>query len=66
LNLFPRPANLLRPIVREQTLKYNRKFRLGRGFTLEEVKAAKLGVAFARSVGIVVDHRRKNKSNEAF
>jgi len=57
---------MLRPIVREQTIKYNRKLRLGRGFTLEEVKAAKLGVAFARSVGICVDHRRKNKSNEAF
>jgi len=65
-NLFPRPANLLRPIVREQTIKYNRKIKLGRGFTLEEIKAAKLGVAFARSVGICVDHRRKNKSNEAF
>jgi len=57
---------MLRPIVREQTIKYNRKLRLGRGFTLEEVKGAKLGVAFARSIGIVVDHRRKNKSNEAF
>jgi len=56
----------LRPIVREQTIKYNRKIRLGRGFSLEEIKAAKLGIAFARSVGVAVDHRRKNKSNEAF
>lgn len=37
--LFPRPAaGLLRPVVRAQTLKYNTKTRLGRGFTLEELK----------------------------
>jgi len=65
-NLFPRPAGLLRPIVREQTIKYNRKLKAGRGFTLEEIRAAKLGIAFAKSIGISVDHRRKNKSNEAF
>ena len=65
-NLFPRPAEYLRPVVRQQTIKYNRKLRSGRGFTLEEIKATKLGVAFARSIGIAVDHRRKNRSNEAF
>jgi large subunit ribosomal protein L13e len=38
---------------------------LGKGFTLEEIKAAGLGSAFARSVGIAVDHRRRNKSQES-
>jgi large subunit ribosomal protein L13e len=32
------------------------------GFTLQEIKAAGLGVQFARSIGISVDHRRKNTS----
>jgi large subunit ribosomal protein L13e len=35
------------------------------GFTLDEIKAAGLGVAFARSIGIAVDHRRKNRSQES-
>ena len=35
----PRPvAGLLRPVVRCPTFKYNSKVRLGRGFTLEELK----------------------------
>jgi len=33
-----RPLGLLRPAVRGQTFKYNTKVRLGRGFTLEELK----------------------------
>jgi large subunit ribosomal protein L13e len=56
----------LRPIVRCCTQKHNKRQRAGRGFTLEELKTAKLGAAFARSVGIAVDHRRKNKSVESF
>lgn len=37
--MFPRPvAGLLRPVVRGQTLRYNSKRRLGRGFTHEELK----------------------------
>ncbi len=32
---------------------------------MEEIKAAGLGAAFARSVGICVDHRRRNKSQES-
>jgi large subunit ribosomal protein L13e len=47
------------------TQKYAGKQRLGRGFTLAECKAAGLSPAFARTVGIAVDHRRKNKSEEA-
>jgi len=64
--LFPRPTESLRPAVRCPTNRYNKKQRVGRGFTLDELKTAKIGVAFARSIGIAVDHRRKNKSVEGF
>lgn len=36
----PRPVKTLRPVVRCPTFKYNIKDRRGRGFTLEELKAA--------------------------
>ena len=62
--MFPRPLEKLRPIVHCPTVRYNRKLRQGRGFTLEEIKGANLGAAFAQSIGIVVDHRRRNKSQE--
>lgn len=62
----PRPLDALRPIVRCPTIKYNRKVRSGRGFTLAEVKAAGLHPKYARTVGIAVDHRRQNKSQETF
>ena len=39
--------------------EYNLKKRAGRGFTLEEIKAAGFSKSFARSVGIAVDHRRR-------
>ena len=68
----PRPTDALRPLVHGQTIRYNRKIRQGRGtdkiyigFTLGEIKAAGLGVAFARSIGISVDHRRKNRCQES-
>ncbi|KAI8818649.1 ribosomal protein L13e [Fimicolochytrium jonesii] len=61
----PRPVDgLLRPAVRGQTVKYNMKLRAGRGFTLEELKAAGVRRKEARSIGIAVDHRRKNRSTE--
>jgi large subunit ribosomal protein L13e len=63
--IFPRPtAGPLRPIVQCQTLKYNMKSRAGRGFTLEELKAAGIPKKLAPTIGISVDHRRKNKSLE--
>jgi len=61
----PRPTSKLRPIVRCPTIKYNKKQRLGRGFTLEEIKAAGLNKNFARTIGIAVDYRRRNKSVES-
>nr|CAL69063.1 TPA: putative 60S ribosomal protein L13 [Spadella cephaloptera] len=61
----PRPISKLRPIVRCPTVKYNKKQRLGRGFTLEEIKAAGLNKNFARTIGIAADYRRRNKSVES-
>jgi len=63
--LAPRPVQALRPAVHCPTQRYNTKVRLGRGFTLEEVKAAGMTAAYARTVGIAVDHRRRNKSAES-
>ncbi|KAJ7092660.1 ribosomal protein L13e [Mycena epipterygia] len=59
-----RPIEPLRPAVRAQTVRYNRKVREGRGFTLAELKEAGIGRKEARGVGIVVDHRRRNLSEE--
>ncbi|SMN18815.1 similar to Saccharomyces cerevisiae YDL082W RPL13A Protein component of the large (60S) ribosomal subunit, nearly identical to Rpl13Bp [Maudiozyma saulgeensis] len=64
--IAPRPLDLLRPVVRAPTIKYNRKVRAGRGFTFGEVKAAGLTPAYARTIGIAVDHRRQNKNQEMF
>merc|ERR1719183_50876 len=60
--LFPRPLQKLRPVVASQTRRYAGKVRYGRGFTLLELKTAKITAAFARTVGISVDHRRTNTS----
>ncbi|XP_044497971.1 60S ribosomal protein L13-1 isoform X1 [Mangifera indica] len=66
VKIFPRPtAGPLRPIVHGQTLKYNMKLRAGRGFTLEELKAAGIPKKLAPTIGISVDHRRKNRSLES-
>merc|ERR1712058_14861 len=47
------------------TYKYNVKVRAGRGFTLEELKQAGLSKKYAQTIGIAVDHRRRNKSVES-
>ncbi|KAH0648222.1 hypothetical protein KY285_033470 [Solanum tuberosum] len=63
--IFPRPtAGSLRPIVHGQTLKYNMKVRAGRGFSLDELKAAGIPKNLAPTKGIAVDHRRRNRSLE--
>uniref|UniRef100_A0A2N9G089 60S ribosomal protein L13 n=1 Tax=Fagus sylvatica TaxID=28930 RepID=A0A2N9G089_FAGSY len=52
VKIFPRPTNgYLRPIVHGQTLKYN-------------MKAAGIPKKYAPTIGIAVDHRRKNRSLE--
>ena len=65
-SLAPRPLDRLRPSVRCQTIRYSHRPRLGRGFTLAEIKSVGLGAQFAKSIGISVDHRRKNRSQEGF
>ncbi|ORZ41127.1 ribosomal protein L13e [Catenaria anguillulae PL171] len=63
--IAPRPVDgLLRPAVRCQTAKYNRRIRAGKGFTFEELKAAGINRKEAATIGISVDFRRKNRSEE--
>merc|ERR1712087_968964 len=64
--IAPRPAaGLLRPVVHPPTIKYNYKLRQGRGFTFAELKEAKLNKKEARTLGVAVDHRRRNRSAES-
>jgi large subunit ribosomal protein L13e len=46
-------------------LQYNSKVKLGRGFSLAELKEAGIAPAYAQTIGIAVDHRRINKSNNS-
>jgi len=46
--------------------QYNIKQKLGRGFTLDELREAKINSKLAVTIGISVDHRRTNKSEESF
>lgn len=62
----PKPVDLLRPVVRCPTIKYNRKVRAGRGFTVSELKAVGYSPKYARTIGIAVDTRRVNRSVDAF
>jgi len=52
--LAPRPTQLLRPVVNCPSVKYNSKIRLGRGFTLEELKAAGIPRLQAPSISSLV------------
>ncbi|KAG9475046.1 large ribosomal subunit protein eL13 [Eleutherodactylus coqui] len=62
----PRPVSgPVRPVVKCPTIRYHTKVRLGRGFSLEELKAAGINKKVARTIGISVDHRRRNKSTES-
>lgn len=61
----PRPLGLLRPVVHPPTVRYNFKLRIGRGFTLQELKKAGIPAKKAKSIGIAVDHRRNNKCEES-
>merc|ERR1719388_90278 len=64
--LAPRPAaGLLRPVVHPPTQRYNMKLRLGKGFTLDELREAKIPVKLAPTIGISVDHRRRNRCTES-
>mmetsp|Transcript_42316 Transcript_42316/g.111399 ORF Transcript_42316/g.111399 Transcript_42316/m.111399 type:complete len:207 (+) Transcript_42316:57-677(+) len=64
--MAPRPtAGLLRPVVHPPTVKYNYKLRQGRGFTFAELKEAGINRKEARTIGISVDHRRRNRCAES-
>merc|ERR1719230_1065261 len=64
--IAPRPAaGSLRPVVHPPTQRYNMKLRLGKGFTFEELKAAKIPKKMALTIGISIDHRRKNRCTES-
>lgn len=63
--IAPRPMQMLRPVVHCPTQRYSAKQRLGRGFTLEEIKAVGFSARYARSIGIAVDHRRTNHCQES-
>jgi large subunit ribosomal protein L13e len=60
----PAPLEKLRPVVHCPTQKYSQKTRLGRGFTLEELKAVQLHPSYAQTIGIAIDWRRRNHSEE--
>jgi large subunit ribosomal protein L13e len=64
--IAPRPAEgPLRPLVRCPTVRYNRRLRLGRGFTAGELAAAGIDAARARFLGIAVDKFRRHTKDEA-
>ncbi|KAF2262463.1 ribosomal protein L13e [Lojkania enalia] len=63
--IAPRPVDRLRPVVRCPTIKYNRRVRPGRGFSLAELKAAGIPRKLAPTIGIAVDPRRQNLSEES-
>merc|ERR1719242_174663 len=62
--MAPRPVGLLRPSVKCPSIRYNMKVRAGRGFTVQELKAAGISPKTARTIGISVDTRRKNRCQE--
>lgn len=59
------PLGYCRPLVHMPSRRYNYKVRMGRGFTLQELKAAGIGKKVAMSIGIAVDHRRCNRNAES-
>jgi large subunit ribosomal protein L13e len=64
-DIFPRPAGgALRPVVQACTQRYNIKARAGKGFSLQELKAAGVTASYARTIGVAVDHKRRNHSEE--
>merc|ERR1712137_1091071 len=75
LKCWPRPSHKLRPIVQCRPSAHNHKCRIGRGFTLAEVREAwkqvgkdkwggGCGKLRAMQLGIAMDPRRKNRSQE--
>jgi large subunit ribosomal protein L13e len=65
VRVFPRPIHDLRPVVRCPTQRYNMRCRPGKGFTVSELKKAGINRRYARTIGIAVDLRRKNRCQES-
>lgn len=47
------------------TFRYHTKVRAGKGFTLAELKASGINRRLAKTIGIAIDPRRRNKSIES-
>ena len=62
--IAPRPIDTLRPLVHCPTVRYNRRMRLGRGFTAAELQAAGIDKSRARFLGIAVDTRRAHLKDD--
>ncbi|XP_061047488.1 large ribosomal subunit protein eL13-like [Eubalaena glacialis] len=64
--IAPRPASgLLQPVVRCPTVRYHTKVGAGRGFSLEELRVAGIHKKVARTIGISVGPRQRNKCTES-
>ncbi|ELK33592.1 60S ribosomal protein L13 [Myotis davidii] len=61
--IAPCPAS--RTHLRCPTLRYHTKVQAGRGFSLEELRVAGIHKKVARTIGISVDPRRRNKCTES-
>ncbi|KAK2952098.1 putative 60S ribosomal protein L13-3 [Blattamonas nauphoetae] len=63
--LFPRPVDgSFRSVVHCPTQRYNMKVREGRGFSLAELKKAKINEVEAKRLAISIDHRRRTERLE--
>merc|ERR1711890_216523 len=63
--LAPRPIGKLRPVVSCPTYKYNLKQRTGRGFTLEEIKAAGLRKKYKSKMILFPLNAKKPRKGDA-
>ena len=57
------PTNILKPIVQNSTKMYNLKVKLGRGFSINEIRESKVSKNLAQSVGISIDKRRRENNS---
>lgn len=52
----------LKPLVHCPTFMHNMKVRFGRGFSLLEIKKAKIAKNYSNSIAISIDKRRRRKN----
>ncbi|KAH7824018.1 putative 60S ribosomal protein L13e [Monocercomonoides exilis] len=63
--IFPRPFDgEFRPVIHCPTQRYNMKVREGRGYSLAELKKAKISQVMAKRFCISIDHRRRTERLE--